>query len=615
MIPTALVPLASHLWQSTLFAAVAGLLTLALRRNQARVRYWLWLAASYKFLFPFSWLVSIGHRFEWRAAHVTLPPALSAVTDAVSGPIFLTALPTTVPTPAHPPILLFAIWAIWACGFAAVVLGWTREWLRLHAIARAGAPMPLGLPIRVMSTRARLEPGVFGIFRPVLLLPEGIAGRLTKAQLQAVLAHELCHARRRDNLAAAVHMLVEALFWFHPLIWWLGTRIVEERERVCDEEVLQEGSQARAYAESILKVCELYVESPLTCLSGVMGSDLKKRIEHIMQNRLGERLGTGKKVLLLAAGVAAIALPIAEGVLAMPGLRAQADAQTLSETFEANAGKMAFDVASVKLNKSHDRPTANIGMTLDDTYVPTGGLLSVTGATLMAYLRFAYKTNMIPAGLPDWGRTERFDIQARAQGNPTKDQFRLMLQSLLANRFKLAVHYETKPTPIYALVLAKPGKKGPQLRRDDEPCTTTAQDIQALNAAPPLPQPASSPEAAAQEPPIACGTLMPVPASAAGRMQIAGSKVPIALLARSATNPASGVDRLVIDRTGLNGTFDIRFEWAPRLNGPAPRNFEPDPTGPTFFQALEDQLGLKLVPQTEPVDVLIIDHVERPSEN
>src|ERR1700686_1107108 len=103
MIPAAIAPLASHLWQSTAFAAVAGLLTLVLRRNQARGRYWLWLAASYKFLVPFSWLVSIGHRFEWRAAPVTLPPALSAVTDAFSGPIFLTALPAARPVPAHVP--------------------------------------------------------------------------------------------------------------------------------------------------------------------------------------------------------------------------------------------------------------------------------------------------------------------------------------------------------------------------------------------------------------------------------------------------------------------------------------------------------------------------------
>jgi bla regulator protein BlaR1 len=231
MIPAAFAPLASHLWQSTLFTVVAGVMTLVLRCNQARVRYWLWLAASYKFLLPFSWLVGIGHQFEWRAAPAVMPPVLSAVTDMVNGPIFLTSLPTSKPTPDHLAALLLMLWAVWAFGFVAVAGGWVYEWLRVRAIVRGASPLPLlGLPIRVVSTPARLEPGIFGIFRPVLLLPEGIAVRLTQAQLQAVVTHELCHVRRRDNLAATVHMMVEALFWFHALVWWLGARIVDERE-------------------------------------------------------------------------------------------------------------------------------------------------------------------------------------------------------------------------------------------------------------------------------------------------------------------------------------------------------------------------------------------------
>jgi bla regulator protein BlaR1 len=110
MIPEAFTPLAVHLWQSTLFAAGAGLLTLALRRNQARVRYWLWLAASYKFLLPFSWLVSVGHQFEWRSAPAIVPPVFSAVTDMVSGPVFLASFPAAKPAPDHLPVLLFVIW-------------------------------------------------------------------------------------------------------------------------------------------------------------------------------------------------------------------------------------------------------------------------------------------------------------------------------------------------------------------------------------------------------------------------------------------------------------------------------------------------------------------------
>src|SRR5438552_651971 len=83
---------------------------------------------------------------------------------------------------------------------------------------------------------------------------------LRPPQLEAVLAHELCHVRRRDNLVASIHMIVEAIFWFHPLVWWIGAKLVEERERACDEEVLRLGSEPRVYAEGIVNVCKLYRE-------------------------------------------------------------------------------------------------------------------------------------------------------------------------------------------------------------------------------------------------------------------------------------------------------------------------------------------------------------------
>ena len=96
-------------------------------------------------------------------------------------------------------------------------------------------------PIEMVVSRASLEPGIFGIVRPVLIWPEGISEHLDDAHLEAILAHEVWHVRRRDNLAAAIHMVVEALFWFHPLVWWIGARLVEERERACDEEVVATG--------------------------------------------------------------------------------------------------------------------------------------------------------------------------------------------------------------------------------------------------------------------------------------------------------------------------------------------------------------------------------------
>jgi hypothetical protein len=126
--------------------------------------------------------------------------------------------------------------------------------------------------------------------------------KLTPTQLEAVLAHELCHVRRHDNLTSAIHILVEAVFWFHPLAWWIGARLVEERERACDEEVLRLGGDPRDYADAILNICKLYVESPLTCVAGVTGADLKKRIEAIMTNRVLANL-TNRKESRVGCGV------------------------------------------------------------------------------------------------------------------------------------------------------------------------------------------------------------------------------------------------------------------------------------------------------------------------
>jgi len=159
------------------------------------------------------------------------------VVDAISRS-FTVATPDTSlvgmsQTPGYfPEMLLFAVWL---CGFTIGVIWWVRWWRQIRAAQRLATPLDVRLPIPVMSSRARLEPGIFGIRKPVLLLPEGITERLTPDQLEAVLAHELCHVRRRDNLTAAIHMVVETIFWFHPLVWWIRARLVEERERACDD--------------------------------------------------------------------------------------------------------------------------------------------------------------------------------------------------------------------------------------------------------------------------------------------------------------------------------------------------------------------------------------------
>ena len=315
--------LLDHLWQSTLFAAALGLLTLLFRANGASVRYGLWFAASMKFLLPFSALTFLGSAF------------FQPLTPAISAPVLFTRmLPAAQPFASASPVLAAplaeqsylepALLTLWLCGFLIVLSVWSVRWARLRAIASAARDLQAAGPLRVKSSAALLEPGLVGIWRPALILPDGIAARLSQAEMQAVIAHELCHHRRRDNLTASLHMLVEALFWFHPLVWWLGARLLEERENACDERVLETGNDPQTYAASILKVCQFYLHSPLACAAGVAGADLRKRMEKIMENRTALRLTSLKKLLLAASAAVTIAVPMLVGLAT--ATRAQDDA-------------------------------------------------------------------------------------------------------------------------------------------------------------------------------------------------------------------------------------------------------------------------------------------------
>ncbi|HEX3837163.1 MAG TPA: M56 family metallopeptidase [Steroidobacteraceae bacterium] len=341
----AVVPaLLNHLWQSTLFAVIAGLLTLLLRHNGAHTRFALWCAASCKFLIPFSALVALGEHILWRpVVSLSIPTAVANVLEPLSVPaVRPEQLLVTVPHPSFwmEADLLALCVGLWACGAVAVVAWWSFQWLKIQRATRRAAPLRIDAPIPARSSSAMLEPGVVGFFRPVLLLPAGITERLSAAQLRAVVLHEICHVRRRDNLTAAIHMLVEALFWFHPLVWWLGRRMIVERECACDEAVVGAGGDPKVYAEGILQVCRHYVESPLSCTAGVGGADLLRRIEFIMTPRLIRRLGAPRTALLMAAAAAVVLGPIAVGSVfaaaadAVPETPPRAAAQLLRDLLQ-----------------------------------------------------------------------------------------------------------------------------------------------------------------------------------------------------------------------------------------------------------------------------------------
>ena len=299
----------NHLWHSTLFAAAVALLVPFMRSNGAHVRYWLWWAASVKFLVPFSVLAMLGRELAGDAAPIYVSSDVTAAVARFAAP---------VATPLSTVLVLVAL-GVWGLGFITVLAFWAKRARQLRAALSSTEPCAdswleaRGPAVRYSS--APLEPGIVGIFRPVLLLPRGIAARLTREQLRAVVEHELCHWRRRDNLTAAVHMIVEAVFWFHPLVWWIGARLIEEREKACDEGVVRTGHDRRTYAEGILNVCELYVATPLACVAGVSGAELKQRVTDIMGSPIMNELNVGKKILLGAAALGALFVPITVGLV------------------------------------------------------------------------------------------------------------------------------------------------------------------------------------------------------------------------------------------------------------------------------------------------------------
>jgi bla regulator protein blaR1 len=609
----AIVPaMANHLWQSTLFAVVAALLTLSLRKNHARVRYRLWLAASVKFLIPFSLLISLGgHLAKPRVSESTQSGLYSVVEDF--GQPFTQTVAPVVPgadasSPAHLlPWLQGLLTAVWLCGFIATLSVWGWRWWRVSAAVMRGAVAVsqgpevdalrrleqiagVRTPILFLLSRDSLEPGIFGIVRPALVWPAGISEHLTDAHLEAIIAHEVCHVRRRDNLAAAMHMVVEAIFWFHPLVWWLGARLMEERERACDEKVLQLGNPPHVYAESILKTCEFSVGSPLACISGVTGADLKKRIVDIMHKPVALKLDRGKKLLLIAAGAMAAAGPVVFGMIQEPQIQP-------GSPVVGTASKIpAFEVASIKPDKS------GTDMTMLRT-TPVGFSASNIALKVLIQQAYGIEDNQI-VGAPSWLGSARYDIEAKVSSSDTdalhnlsSDQRRLMLQPLLADRFQLKVHTEVRDLPVLTLVIAKGGPK----LHEAKPGDTYPNGLKDFNGQGGGP-----------------GMMLMRPG------QLTGQGLPLSSLARVLTQQLGST---VQDKTGLTGKYDLTLQWTPDRNGSAmPGAPEPglqgpgaggstDASGPSIFSAIQEQLGLKLESQKGPVEVLVIDHVETPSEN
>lgn len=236
---------------------------------------------------------------------------------------------------------------------------------------------------------------------------------------------------------------------------------------------------------------------------------------------------------------------------------------------------LTFDVTSVKPNTSGEQGGSSKAQ--PGRYV---GL----NVTLKRVIGLAYRPVQEFIGGPDWINTDRFDIEGSVEGTPTQDQMLEMLRSLLADRFKLAVHRETRQMPAYSLTLARSdGRLGAELRAV-RPCTP----------------PAASPASPARR----CGGF------AVGAGSLKGTGVTMTQLATELPSATEG--RYVVDRTGLSGTFDVNLTWNAEALSPTATSAD---NAASIFAAIQEQLGLRLVSITTPIEVIVIDRAERPASN
>ncbi len=310
-------------------------------------------------------------------------------------------------------------------------------------------------------------------------------------------------------------MVIQALIWFHPALWFIGSKLLEERELACDQEVLRAGNSAESYAGGILRVCRLCLEPADMCTAGVSGADLRWRIEAILSGSISNRLSRWRRILVGLVAAVAIAGPIAFGILQTQLVRAQ------------QPPKLQFEVATIKPSSP-----ASEGARF---FFQPGGKLSIANRTLREIIANTYQVRDFQVtGGPSWIDSDHFDVEAKI-GEPgpepdlrkmTQDQRELFrtrflerVQSLLADRFQLRIREEEREMPIYALVVAK---SGAQLK----PATKTdgAMGIRG------------------------------------GRGQLEGISSQMIDFAKVL---AANVGRPVIDKTGLEGMYNWKLIWTP----------------------------------------------------
>jgi uncharacterized protein (TIGR03435 family) len=459
------------------------------------------------------------------------------------------------------------------------------EWQ--ETLEKLGAQIGLSRPVRLLVSALVQVPTVVGWLRPVVLVPVGAFGGLPAEHVEALLLHELAHIRRHDYLVNMLQSVAEALLFYHPAVWWVSGQIRAGRELCCDDLAVSVSGDALTYARALAHL-ESYRPAHLSAALAANGGSLADRIARLLgQSRPAVRTGLGPSVVTIAILL----------VTATYGLFGQPDAHP------------AFEVASIKRGASAAGPMGPMGV----SYKP-GGRMIATNAPLRLLIQFAYAPHDSPyqghslplrasqvVGGPAWIDSEGYNIEAKPQANTDQKRSWLMLQTLLADRFRLTLHRETRELPVYDLSAKKSGLKLPAPKE--------------VNCAsfPPGTTPRSIPGS------VDCG-YAPLLLSST-RLQMDGRKLHMADLIRGL---AMTLGQPVLDKTGFTGEFDLNLNYTDDALVKSPGSAAPDDPGGNRFPtepnlsivfAAMDQLGLKLEPAKGRVEVLVVDHAERPTAN
>jgi uncharacterized protein (TIGR03435 family) len=445
-------------------------------------------------------------------------------------------------------------------------------------------------PVDVMVHEAIVGPMTCGVLRPAIVFPLD-ARTWGDADVRRAVTHELEHVRRRDWVTFCLARAICAVYWFHPLVWIANRQLCVSAERACDDAVVRD-DQAVAYADQLVTLAERSLARRRRSLLAMANRhDLATRVYAVLST--GQPRGPAGVWARITITVAAVA-----SLAALAPLRTVATAagQTAAgrPTPAAPAGRLQFEVASVRPSSSDS--VMNVR--------PLPGRLTAD-ATLQVLMQYAYGVQPFQiAGGPNWLTTARYDITATAGATAGRDQLFLMLQSLLEERFQLKTQRETRELPVYTLVPNGSGLKLPPPA--EGVCVESAADAAVEWAGGRMAFPGELEPARGL-----CGSA--IVALGPRGAEIRGGRIAMSEFVRMLSKL---MGRIVLDETGHTALFDVRLDFVPDDSTPAVPAPPPgsDISGASIARALQ-QLGLRLQSARGPVEVIVVDQVERPSEN